>query len=239
MPINDPSISDFVNKLLKEIRFFPVKREIEQEYRAHIEDKIQDLVKEEEMTKEEALSLTLKEMGDPQEIGKTLNNVHNPFLGWALSISWGLLIIFGAFTLHLLIYSSTEFFFYGTNETGIEEQRVIKEVVIDQEVQIDEVSHYFDRMVIQDNGTAFVLIESESVRRQPRNRPIWFTAVYDDLGNTYSEHSLPYRSRFFRSDFVLKLRNFSEDAQALTLVYNRYNREFEVTFPLPERSERP
>ena len=239
MTTKDPLENDFIEKLLGEIRFFPAKKEIEEEYSSHIEDKVRYLIIEEGMTRKEALSLTMEEMGDPQEIGKSLNEVHNPFLGWALLLTKGLLIILGAFALHLLIFFSGEFLFHSTRDIGIEDDLVIAEITIDQEIQMDAVTYYFDRAVIQDDGKAFILIEAVSYTRAPRIRGFLFNSVHDDLGNSYYDLTIPYRSRIFRQDLVLRLKDIDGDAEFLALEYDRYNREFEITLPLPERSETP
>ena len=237
MSAKDPLENDFIEKLLGEIRFFPVKKEIEEEYSSHIEDKVRYLIIEERMTRKEALSLAMEEMGDPQEIGKALNKVHNPFLGWALLLTKRLLIIFGVFAFHLLISFSTELLFHSTRDIGIEDDLVIAEITIEQEVQMDAVTYYFDRAVIQDDGKAFILIEAVSYTRAPRIRGFLFNSVHDNLGNTYYDFTRTYRSRIFRQDLVLLLRDLDAEAEVLTLKYDRYNREFEITLPLPERSE--
>ena len=239
MTAKDPKEKDFLEKLLGEIRFFPVKNEIEEEYSDHIEDKVRSLIIKERMTRREALSLTMEEMGDPLEIGKSLNEIHNPFLGWTLLLTKGLLIIFGAIAIHMLISYSSGLLLYGTRDIGIEEKLVITEISIDREIQMDAVTYYFDRAVIQDNGKAFILIEAVSYTRGPRIRGFLFNSVHDDLGNNYSDFTIPYRSRIFRQDLVLQLRDIDEEAEVLTLEYDRYNREFEITLPLPERSETP
>ncbi|NBG88426.1 permease prefix domain 1-containing protein [Isachenkonia alkalipeptolytica] len=237
MQTKDPEINDFIKELLREIRFFPAKKEIEQEYSDHLEDKIRDLIIEERMTREEALFITLEEMGDPREIGKALNEVHNPFLGWALLVSRGLLIVFGAFALHLLISFSSELLFHSTRDIGIEEDLVISEIPIDREIEMDATTYYFDRAVIQNNGEAFILIETLSYTRPPRIRGLFFTSVQDNLGNTYYDLTIPYRSRIFRKDLVLPLKNIAEEAEFLTLEFDRYNRAFEINLPLPERRD--
>ena len=239
MTAKDPKEKDFIEKLLREIRFFPAKKEIEEEYIGHIEDKVRYLIIEERMTRKEALSITMEELGDPHEIGKALNEVHNPFLGWALLLSRGLLIIFGAIAILMLISYSIGLLFHGTRDIGIEDDLVIAEITIDREIQMDAVTYYFDRAVIQDNGKAFILIEAVSYTRAPRILAFRFNSVHDDLGNNYSDNTSTYQVRIFRQDLVLRLRDIDEEAEVLTLDYDRYNRAFKIILPLPERSETP
>lgn len=76
----------FLDAVLKEVRFTwdhsKIKEELNDHIDAHIEDLIQDGVDE-----EEALHIALESMGDAQEIGVELNEVHKPFWGWMLFFS--------------------------------------------------------------------------------------------------------------------------------------------------------
>lgn len=237
MTAKDPLENDFIKKLLGEIRFFPAKKEIEEEYSSHIEDKVRYLIIEERMTRKEALSLTMEEMGDPQAIGKALNEVHNPFLGWALLLTKGLLIIFGVIAIPLLFSFVEGLLFHSTRDIGTDEDLVTSEISIDQEVFMDSTTYFFDRAIVQSNGDAFILIEAVSYTRSPRIGGLLFNSVDDDLGNVYNGRTRTYRSRIFRQDLVLQLNDIHEKAEVLTLDYDRYNRAFEVTIPLPERSD--
>lgn len=65
------------------IRFKPDRVEAERELRGHIEDKMADLRRlYPDLLRDEAEKMALDRMGDPEEIGKELANIHKPWLGW-------------------------------------------------------------------------------------------------------------------------------------------------------------
>ena len=235
---NNPKEQEFIDRILKEIKFPLVKKEIREELTAHIEDKTREMIVEEEMSRENALLSAMEEMGDAEEIGKALNDVHRPFLGWALTVSRFLLIIFGFLTIHTLIGIGSEVFSQYTIGTGIDEERVIAEIVIDQEVTLDNRTLYFDKAVMQEPDQVIVLMESTTYTRRPRNTGVLFDQVYDDLGNSgYFDLATPYRSGLFTSQLLLSLRNVDFDAEYLVLDYDRFNRSFEIIIPLAEGSD--
>ena len=63
---------EFLESIRKQIHFVFDRDSIEQEYSAHIEDSVLDLM-EDGYSKEEAEKIAIEQMGDPIEIGKALN----------------------------------------------------------------------------------------------------------------------------------------------------------------------
>ena len=63
------------------VRFKPDRDRIWDELIAHIEDRTEDM-KSRGYTEEEAETRAVAAMGDPAEVGKQLNAVHKPWLGW-------------------------------------------------------------------------------------------------------------------------------------------------------------
>lgn len=80
-----------------EVRFWPDREGIEKELRIHYEDHCRAL---ERLDYEPALAAqrSLRAMGDPREVGRALDRVHKPWLGWLWVVSralvWGLAILF-------------------------------------------------------------------------------------------------------------------------------------------------
>lgn len=77
---------DYLKKVRKEIQFIFDRDAIENELSNHIEDSIQDLMKD-GLSFEEAESVAISQMGDPVEVGKQLNQEHHPILGYTWIIS--------------------------------------------------------------------------------------------------------------------------------------------------------
>ena len=78
--------SDWRNKVTAQVRFWPDRESIAQELTAHYEDHVQDLERLEYPT-ELARQRALDAMGDPEIVGKALDRVHQPWLGWLWMVS--------------------------------------------------------------------------------------------------------------------------------------------------------
>ncbi len=81
---------NWVTEVLGCVRFLPDRKAIRQELEAHYEDHVKDLERigyEHKLARERALGA----MGDPVEVGRALDRVHKPWLGWLWLISkWAL-----------------------------------------------------------------------------------------------------------------------------------------------------
>lgn len=83
----------WVDAVCGEVRFWPDRKAIEKELRIHYEDHCQAL---EGLNYERPLAeeRSLRAMGDPREVGRALDRVHKPWLGWLWEASrvlvWGL-----------------------------------------------------------------------------------------------------------------------------------------------------
>ncbi len=77
---------DFLRLVSKEIHFIFDRKSIEKELNEHLEDSIADL-REEGLSKEDAERQAIAQMGEPEEIGKLLNQEHHPILGYVWMIS--------------------------------------------------------------------------------------------------------------------------------------------------------
>lgn len=82
---------DWVTEVLDCIRFRPDRRAVRQELEAHYEDHVKDLERigyDHTLAQERAL----RAMGDPVEVGRALDKVHKPWLGWLwLASKWGVI----------------------------------------------------------------------------------------------------------------------------------------------------
>ncbi len=85
------------------IRFKPDREAVKQELYWHMTDKYDDL-KASGMTDEEAEMITVNAMGDVHEVGKALDSIHKPYLGWIwvaskvfLEVTLALFLLLGIF----------------------------------------------------------------------------------------------------------------------------------------------
>lgn len=89
-------IKNFLNEVCKEIKYNPVKKPISEELEQHIQDRKEDYIYK-GIQEKEAEEKAIKQMGNAQEIGKKLNQVHRPKLDWKLLILILILVAYGVY----------------------------------------------------------------------------------------------------------------------------------------------
>ena len=89
------NIKEFIKNVCKEIKYKKARKPISDELELHINEiKNENLC--EELTEIEAEEKAVKQMGNPNEIGKKLNKIHKPKLDWITLILMIALILMGA-----------------------------------------------------------------------------------------------------------------------------------------------
>ena len=84
----------YLEKLLSQIRCKKARTYIAEEIRDHIESQIEDNLSE-GMTYEEAEKNAVADMGDPVEVGISLDRIHKPKIAWKLLVIVGILSLLG------------------------------------------------------------------------------------------------------------------------------------------------
>ena len=95
-------IKEFLDNVCKQIKYKPVRENIEEELKNHIEEAKENYIKEgieENIAEEKAIA----QMGKAEEIGKKLNKIHRPKLDWKLLLIVGVLLCFGFLVLSIRI----------------------------------------------------------------------------------------------------------------------------------------
>lgn len=98
-----PDFREWRETVVQQVRFKPDRGEIGSELEAHYEDHVRDLERigyDHDLARERALGA----MGDPVEVGRALDKVHKPWLGWLWLASRWALAICG----FLLLYALSE-----------------------------------------------------------------------------------------------------------------------------------
>lgn len=90
-------INKFLNIVKEQIKYKPVRKNIEEELKCHIEDAKEDFISK-GVNEKEAETRAIEAMGNPEDIGKKLNKVHKPKLDWKLLILVAILVGFGIMT---------------------------------------------------------------------------------------------------------------------------------------------
>lgn len=87
---------EFLDAVLAEIRFFFDCHKIRKELSDHLSDSV-DALMQEGWSESEAETQAVLQMGNAQEIGKALNRIHSPILGWFWLISTTLVLCSSVF----------------------------------------------------------------------------------------------------------------------------------------------
>lgn len=87
-------IREFLNNVCEQIKYKPIRGEIAQEMENHLKETAESLVLE-GLTEKEAEQKAINQMGNAEEIGKKLNQIHRPKLDWKLLLLTGILLAFG------------------------------------------------------------------------------------------------------------------------------------------------
>lgn len=87
-------IKEYLEKICEQIKYKPIRNEIAEELKSHIEEQKENYM-EEGFSEKEAEANAIQQMGDAKEIGIKLNKIHKPKLDWILMIIIGILLSFG------------------------------------------------------------------------------------------------------------------------------------------------
>ncbi len=105
------SIADWLDAAISRMRFIPdrarVRRELADSFADH-----RDALISAGLSKEEASARALKALGDAEETGKLLNEVHSPLLGWAWIASYSVYFIIPAILYIVIVLSALSFPYY-------------------------------------------------------------------------------------------------------------------------------
>ena len=94
-------MEEYIKKLLEQVRFKKAHKGIEDELRAHIEDQIEDNMAS-GMDREAAEKAAVADMGDPIEVGISMDRVHKPQMAWSMVVAAIIVGILGSI-IHMLI----------------------------------------------------------------------------------------------------------------------------------------
>ncbi|MBQ7766946.1 MAG: FtsW/RodA/SpoVE family cell cycle protein [Lachnospiraceae bacterium] len=87
-------MEEYLEKLLSQIRCKKARPYIEEEIRSHLESQTEENITA-GMDPEEAEQMAVKDMGNPVEVGISLDRIHKPRIAWKLLVVVGILSVLG------------------------------------------------------------------------------------------------------------------------------------------------
>lgn len=106
------TVQDFLDRVCKQVRAKPMHAEIREELLSHIEERA-ELLMLEGNAEEPAVLEAVRQMGEPEEIGRSLHMAHRPQLDWKLLVLIGMLSVIGLVGMLNVDYSD------GPSKTGL------------------------------------------------------------------------------------------------------------------------
>lgn len=198
----------WLGEAVKQIRFVPDRKVVFEELAAHIQDRSDDLVTR-GYTREEADERTLRAMGDPSEIGKQLDLVHKPWLGWLWMVSrW--LAIFAVLVLLWCVLLSGMFSAWNSD-------RLVAQDYLDPETDVVQHSVYGEQNRILywegDGDTA----KWNRYTFRIEKAAVWNNTTYDLYGHMTVSGFLPWEDYFYLDETyaVDSLGNYYQNFQSI------------------------
>ena len=105
------------DRVMAQIRFRPDHGAIRRELLAHLDDR-RDALKAAGWSEADANERAVAAMGDPEEVGRQLNAVHKPLLGWVWKISGWLAVAAVAVVLFAVLFDRPTFSWYDWEKEG-------------------------------------------------------------------------------------------------------------------------
>lgn len=99
--MNSNEFDDYVKNVLNQIAFVFAHKNIKRELMSHLNDLYDEYV-EQGFESSERIRRVLEDMGDPVIIGKELNQIHHPLIGWLWYLSHIAVIVLAVYSLFLV-----------------------------------------------------------------------------------------------------------------------------------------
>ena len=232
-PHNDKE--KFLQNILSYIKLPFERKAIYKELDNHIDDRIHEFI-EEGLTPEHALIKAIDAMGNPADIGKELNQVHRPLLGWLWKISdilMKILAIIVALNLLTLIISSINL---NPALEYIDKETIVYHLKVDEKAKIDNLIINITDLIYDTDGTMHIFFKtySDSIFINT-----WSFSnigiISDEFGNEYYGGS--GSSGGFIRYHNIQVDDFDESSNSLNILYDYYNRHYAFHFDLPTGEE--
>ncbi|HET6785109.1 MAG TPA: hypothetical protein VFH18_03730 [Erysipelotrichaceae bacterium] len=166
--------NSYIKQVLKHVKFIVDHRSIKRELRSHINDLIEEH-NWQSLSNDEINNHIMEEMGNPDDIGKELNKIHHPIIGYVWVITRAIFIVI----LCLSLYNVYQSFILTSqnNQMKSDENLDIKSILnaigytngedisnvkyrdwdIREVVEIDNTTIVFERVLLLDNDNLVLL----------------------------------------------------------------------------------
>jgi hypothetical protein len=225
MPWHD--VDRFLKMVCSQVKYKGAHLSISDELRNHILDRICDFV-DSGYDEETAVKKALEAMGDPEDIGKKLNKLHKPYLGWLLSAINVSIVLLGIYIVLFLIPSI--FSFLQPINSIPKGKDVIYSSVINEKARIDDRTVVVKKLIVDKDNHVYIQF-NDYTKPFSQGWTMMNFQVLDDKGNIYNVGSSSSGS-ILGTRHLMHIDNVKTDAKAIILNYDSYNRKMRFELPL-------
>lgn len=226
MPWHD--VDRFLNEVCKHVKYRGAHKDISDELENHIEDHIRDFI-DSGMDEETAIKKAVETMGDPAEIGNSLNKLHRPYLGWILSIT-NTLVIAAVLIAALIVIPGISMAFKPFKY--MPKNDYIKYTInVNQKARIDERTIVIKKVIV-DKSNGLHILYNDYCNPFSGIWPFMGFKISDDKSNTYENINSESINRFFGRKYMVYIYKIDKAATKLILDYDYYNRKMRFEIPI-------
>ena len=238
---------NYITAVTSHVKFRFDRYAIGQELREHMEDLYEDLLSQ-DIDEEQAAQLTVDYMGDSEELGKELNEVHHPVLGYVwLWVRRIFILVFILFGLPAVFMGGCDVLTTGYDAAATffmdlrGDDDVVYTVDVNQKVKIDDMVFSVKKLQYHEDGT--LEIRYLSYGMPFAEKPLFPFSLYDckiSNGTDYVKKvGLGARSTYHVQgmywDISTYLEDFPADSKWCSIIYENGERSFTMEIPLPQK----
>lgn len=229
-----PEWNEYTNRLISHVKFKFDHPEICREYLEHMEDMYEFYVGR-GMDPDLAKSAVLEDMGDPDELGRVLNQIHNPVLGWIWRLSRWLVVLLAVVLIY--VHGWNTYDGLHLNKTWSRQTAGLAYTVdVDEKRVLDYRTVYFDRLEVYEDGTA-LLHYTEWIRLvnpMEAGHLHWYEAAFTgETGIDYNDVQFSTGRRGWIRRHVLEFKVTGDIGTVLKIDYDWNQCQFILEIPLP------
>lgn len=225
----------YVGEVLRHIKFKYDHSEIRRELEEHLDDS-RDALLSQGLTPEEATAKAVHYMGEPQVVGKALDALHHPLLGWIWRLSrlvCVLLCMVSFFPLLGIVFSGITLPFILPYKETYSQADAVYTVDIDEYIKDYDLHFYVSDATYFSDGTMQIRYRTWMNPFAPCDKqPGGISTCGDEDGNDYT-NSNRGSSNIYCYSRICQIQDFPPDAQQLVLEYN-YITGASLTVTLPQ-----
>jgi len=247
--LNMSSVSNsYIKQVLRHVKFIVDHRSIKRELKSHINDLIEEH-NWQSLSNDELDKRIMEEMGSPDEIGKELNKIHHPIIGYVWVVTRTLFIVILCLSLYNVYKSITltsqsslnksdenldiKSMLYAIGEINGEDLRKVnyRDWDIHEVVEIDNTILVFERIILFDNNNLVLMYRADGKLNlfNQYSSIYMFKSLKLNL-NDDKENPKDINGQIWMNEYmVIYFKGVPYDTQSLILNFEQVSESFDLS----------